>query len=767
MRTTLRIVAPLIVSVAVVSLLFATYQVRTQKRILRNDLSRRADILAESLQTSVEPLFDREAPGKGLQRLVDRFGKREQLKGVAVYDANGVALAMTSALGSGFQLRPAAAAHAAERNSGYGEFIKVTDNPVHVYAVPLHRNGQLVGTLALVHDTSYIDKQVAHTMRDSMVNALIQTLFITGLALILVRWAFTDPLKRTAKWLRTLRTGQLHGSPPLPEGEVFDQIHNEVTRLARDLNAARATAEEEARLRESHASLWTAERLRVSLSNKLHNKPLFVIANREPYMHVYNNGVVQAIVPASGLVTALEPVLVATDGTWIANGSGNADRETVDAHDRLRVPPEQPRYTLRRVWLSAEEEKGYYEGFANSALWPALHSRSDLIHVSHDDYQSYCEVNAFMARALLRFRKPETVFWVQDYHFLALGAELRDLGIRHPIGFFLHTPWPGRGIIACVPHHRQLVEAMLAYDLIGFQTDDDRDNFLGYLRSDLGLQVEGGVVTSRYGKTRCAVFPIGIDPEKFATHAARAASHPDVSRLRRSLNGEKLAIGVDRVDYSKGLVNRIEAFDQMLTLQPALKRTVSLLQIATLSRGTIEAYGNLQSELARLVGEVNGRHGEVDWTPIRYLNKGFSQTVLAGLYRAAQVGIVTPLHDGMNLVAKEYVAAQNPSDPGVLVLSKFAGAANELDAALLVNPHDIHSMAGSIATAFSMPLVERQMRWEAMMTKLRAGTIQQWFADFLEALQGAHFASEEPASGKVGLDPAARPLRSVGSTGAR
>ena len=211
--------------------------------------------------------------------------------------------------------------------------------------------------------------------------------------------------------------------------------------------------------------------------------------------------------------------------------------------------------------------------------------------------------------------------------------------------------------------------------------------------------------------------------------------HPDVSRLRRSLNGERLAIGVDRLDYSKGLVNRISAFDRMWTENPQLARTASLLQIATPSRGAIEAYGQLQSEVAKLVSDVNGRHGEADWTPIRYLNKGFGQAVLAGLYRTAQVGVVTPLHDGMNLVAKEYVAAQNPSDPGVLVLSKFAGAANELDAALLVNPHDIDGMARTIATALSMPLTERRMRYEAMMKKLRGHSIQQWFADFIEALQ--------------------------------
>src|SRR6202165_5807659 len=458
-----------------------------------------------------------------------------------------------------------------------------------------------------------------------------------------------------------------------------------------------------------------------------------------------------------GLAAALLPVVEKSGAIWVGSSGrvrDGAQKEPFAEVEALGAG------ALAMLDLPAAHYGGYYEGFANSGLWPALHSRADLIRASQDDYLSYREVNAFMARALLRFGKPDTAFWIQDYHFLALGAELRDLGVTQPAGFFLHTPWPARGIIEGVPHHRELIEAMLAYDLIGFQTQDDCENFLGYLSSDLGLEIENGVVTSRHGKTRLAVFPIGIDVEKFARQAAKAVSHPDVSRLRRSLNGEKLAIGVDRLDYSKGLVNRISAFDRMWTLHPSLARTVSLLQIATPSRGAIEAYGNLQNDLAKLVGDVNGRHGEVDWTPIRYLNKGFSQTVLAGLYRTAQVGVVTPLPDGMNLVAKEYVAAQHPADPGVLVLSKFAGAANELDTALLVNPHDIDGMARTIASALSMPLTERRMRWEAMMAKLRAGTIQQWFADFVDALQETHIHQ-----GGAEL-PALRPLRSV-NTGMR
>ena len=461
-----------------------------------------------------------------------------------------------------------------------------------------------------------------------------------------------------------------------------------------------------------------------------------------------------------GLAAALLPVVEKSGAIWVGSSGrvrDGAQKEPFAEIEALGAG------ALAMLDLPAAHYGGYYEGFANSALWPALHSRADLIRASQDDYVSYREVNAFMARALLRFKKPDAVFWIQDYHFLALGAELRDLGVTQPVGFFLHTPWPAHDVIEGVPHHRELIEAMLAYDLIGFQTQDDCENFLGYLSSCLGLESDDGVVTSRHGKSRVEVFPIGIDPQKFALQAAKAVSHPDVSRLRRSLHGEKLAIGVDRLDYSKGLLNRINAFDRMWTVQPALARTVSLLQIATPSRGAIEAYGNLQNDLAKLVSDVNGRHGEVDWTPIRYLNKGFSQTVLAGLYRTAQVGVVTPLHDGMNLVAKEYVAAQNPADPGVLVLSKFAGAANELDTALLVNPHDIDGMARTIATALGMPLQERRLRWEAMMEKLRHRTIQQWFAEFVEALQATRI--EDGAAMPEGIEPpTVWPLRSANSS---
>jgi trehalose 6-phosphate synthase len=434
---------------------------------------------------------------------------------------------------------------------------------------------------------------------------------------------------------------------------------------------------------------------------------------------------------AGGLASALIPMVKESGAIWVGSSGHTDDIQTRDSFAKIEALGSG---ALATVDMPAKHYRGYYEGFANSALWPALHSRPDLIQVTAEEYASYREVNAFMARALLRFNGPEAVFWVQDYHFLALGAELRRLEVRRPIGFFLHTPWAERSTMAAVPHHADLVSAMLAYDLIGFQTDSDRRNFEDYLQFELGLPVADDAVTSEYGQTRLATFPIGIDVDEFAARAAKAITRPEISRLRGSLQGTKLALGVDRLDYSKGLANRMRAFDRLFELEPSLKRTVSFLQVAVPSRGNIRAYRELKTELAGLVGEINGRHGEVDWAPIRYLNKGFAQSTLAGFYRVADVGLVTPLHDGMNLVAKEYVAAQNPFDPGVLVLSAFAGAAKELDAALIVNPHDIDGMARQIDKALEMSLDERRERWNSMVSKLRQSSVKNWFSDFLQAL---------------------------------
>lgn len=430
-----------------------------------------------------------------------------------------------------------------------------------------------------------------------------------------------------------------------------------------------------------------------------------------------------------GLAAALLSVVEQSGATWVGSLDSRAQNEPlVDTLGKGK---------LVAVDLPAEHRSGYYDGFANSVLWPILHSRPDLAKSADADYFSYCEINTIMAGALLKFRD-RTRVWVHDYHFLTLGAELRKLEIKDEVdfkktlGFFLHTPWPEPATIRHLPKHGELIRSMLAYELIGFQTDECRQNFIDCVDPDQGVMSENSVVISDWGRTRCRVFPISIDTDKIVQTSAQPVSDPFVSSLQRSLNGGKVAISVDRIDYSKLLDNRIRAFDHLWAEQP---RCISLLQIANPSRTSIKIYQDLKISVADLVRDVNGRHGADDWIPIRYVDQGFSQSVLAALYRIAKVGVVTPYRDGMNLVAKEYIAAQDPNDPGVLVLSKFAGAAKELDGAILVDPNDLAGMSRAISIAISMPLDERCSRWTRMMERLRGYTIQHWFSDFILELE--------------------------------
>jgi trehalose 6-phosphate synthase len=431
-----------------------------------------------------------------------------------------------------------------------------------------------------------------------------------------------------------------------------------------------------------------------------------------------------------GLASALLQAVKSSGAVWVGT---RVQRSNRDRKGTLTALATAGAGATARVDLPAATYARFYRGFANSGLWPALHSRPDLIRTDGDDYAAYREVNRMLAVALRGLIRPDARIWIHDYHFMTLAHELRRINVDVPVGFFLHTPFPARTSFVSMPYHRDLARALLHYDLIGFQTEDDWTNFADYVEHELALEVDADCLVSGTG-ARLASFPIGIDVQAFAEGALKAAGRPDIVRLRASLQTGQLAIGVDRIDYSKGLENRMRAFDRLFQADRDLKRQVSFLQIALPSRADIPAYDKLRARLAALVSEINGRHGEVDWSPIRYLNKGYAQSTLAGLYRTAQIGVVTPLNDGMNLVAKEYVAAQNPLNPGVLVLSRFAGAARQLDAALIVNPHDIDAMGHAIRRALSMRPEERRERFEAMMAVLRQNDIDAWFGSFLAAL---------------------------------
>ncbi|HSZ19478.1 MAG TPA: trehalose-6-phosphate synthase [Candidatus Acidoferrum sp.] len=753
MRTALKMVLPLIVSVAVVSVLFAWYQVRTERRNLRSDLSRRAEILGEGLQESVEPLLDR-TPEKNLQRLVERFAEREHLKGVAVYDVAGKTLAITPGISAIFQTWPDVVKNAAAKDQVQAAFVRQarTDKAgndqvlaLHIHAVPLHRNDEIAGALALFHDTSFIDVQVEHTLRDSMVNASVQTILIAGLALILVRWTFMRPLRRTAHWLRTLRTGGAHGAkapPGLPQGEIFDQLHQEVSHLARDLNTARATAEEEARLRDTGASLWTGERLRVSLRERLHETPLFVVSNREPYMHVLSDkdGSIEVIVPASGLVTALEPVLLACNGTWVATGSGSADRAVVDSNDRLRVPPDFPSYTLRRVWMTDEEDRGFYEGFSNEGLWPLCHIAHTRPVFRPEDWIYYQQINRRFADVVLQEMEgtQSPILLAQDYHFALLPRMVKEARPDARVAIFWHIPWPNAEMFGICPWQRELVDGLLGADLIGFHIQTHCNNFLETVDHAVEALTEWDrFAVNRNGHvTRVRPYPISVafpetsplDEETRSAGAERAAICEELG-----IEASLLGVGVDRVDYTKGILERFRAIERFLEQYPAYQRRFSLVQIGAPSRTDIVRYKNFLEEVTVEADRINSKFHSGRWKPIVLLKRHHSHEEIARYYRAASVCMVTSLHDGMNLVAKEFVASREDGR-GVLILSTFAGAARELTDALLVNPYDVMQLAEAIHQGLEMPEAEQAKRMQWMRRAVREHNIYRWAANLLSDL---------------------------------
>ncbi|MBU1176561.1 MAG: trehalose-6-phosphate synthase [Alphaproteobacteria bacterium] len=449
-------------------------------------------------------------------------------------------------------------------------------------------------------------------------------------------------------------------------------------------------------------------------------KPIIVVSNRIPGKRP----------AAGGLAVALKKVLGERQGFWFGWSGGFSEDYTDEAQfstiDGLRIGG---------LDLPEKDYHGYYEGFANSVLWPAFHHRLDLIKIAEEDYDAYCRVNEAFAKALINEASPEHTIWVHDYHLIPLGRELRRLGAKNRIGFFLHIPFPGPEIFSAVPHSADLLSALAAYDLVGLQAQRDVEK--------LKTQFESATLPSVSDQTQAPpeflphsvdAFPIGTDPQAFRQLVGRPRAMRSEEQMVASLAGRALILGIDRLDYSKGLPERIAAYDKLLEKFPKWRRRVHMLQIAPSSRDTIEQYRDISEALDLACGRLMGRFAEPDWAPINYVKRAYPQTALAGLYRAAHVALVTPLRDGMNLVAHEFLACQDPEDPGVLVLSRFAGAAELFAEALLVNPHNIEETADALDQALAMSLKERKARWVACMEMVERHDVDHWAGDFLGRL---------------------------------
>ncbi|HZL30385.1 MAG TPA: alpha,alpha-trehalose-phosphate synthase (UDP-forming) [Pseudolabrys sp.] len=457
---------------------------------------------------------------------------------------------------------------------------------------------------------------------------------------------------------------------------------------------------------------------------------LVVVSNRV--------GIPDGTARAGGLEVSLRPALKKRGGIWFGWSGKVAEGEPGPAktvvHDNV---------SYVTVDLQKDDYEEFYNGFANRVLWPILHYRLDLAEFTRRDLGGYFRVNHFFADNLAKLLRPDDLVWVHDYHLMPLAKSLRERGHKNKIGFFLHVPCPPPEILTALPNHERLVPALCQYDVVGFQTEVDANNFSRFLSEEIGLRrmnensfiYDGRVV-------RVGVFPVGVETDVFARLARRAVGSAFVREVLASMVGRAMIIGVDRLDYSKGIPQRMEAFEKLLTNFPEWRGLVTYLQITPRSRTDIDEYADLGRSVGEAVGRINGNFGEASWTPLRYINKAHSRTALAGLYRSARVGLVTPLRDGMNLVAKEYVAAQDPDDPGVLVLSRFAGAARECGAAVLVNPYDSEGVAIAINRALSMSLEERRMRHAANFRVLGENDLKYWAERFLGLLEHPEAAGE-------------------------
>ena len=736
MRLSMRLNLSLVAGVAVVSLAIAAYQTHSETSALKRDLEQQTTLLARTLSKSAEPLVTAQSPA-GFQWLGNQFRNQQHWAGVALYDAQGQPVAMTSDLAERLGRSPSPIAREKWTSGGFGEFFRVRGRLMHLYELPIVSGDSIAGALAIFDDADYIESRQAALWKHALTGLLVETALIVCVTLLILQWSLRRPLASMAKWLGDVRRGSPSASPELPAGGALEPLHLEVTRLATSLTAARAAAEEEARLRDAGESLWTAERLRISVRGKLDGSRLFAISNREPYEHFRNNGELQCSVPASGLVTALEPVLRACDGTWIAQATGGADREAVDQHDRIRVPPDHPQYTLRRVWVTPEEEQGFYFGFANEGLWPLCHIAHTRPLFREQDWDYYRAVNRRFADAFLQesANERDPLALVQDYHFALAPRMIKDARPDARVAIFWHIPWPNPEAFGICPWQRELLDGLLGADLIGFHVQSHCNNFLATVDRALESRIDHErFAVNRSGHfTFVRPFPISVNFSNGGP--SREPGYIERAGLLRNLGveAEILGVGVDRVDYTKGIPERFHGLETFFEKWPAYRGRFTFVQIGAPSRTHIRRYHDLMDEVESEAARINRRFETGAWKPIVFLPRHHSHAEILPYYRAADVCLVTSLHDGMNLVAKEFIAARD-DERGSLILSRFAGASQELVDALLVNPYDTGELADALHRALAMLPEEQRARMARMRAHVREHNIYLWAGNLISEL---------------------------------
>ena len=740
MKRILFFILPILIIVAAVFTVFGVIQVRFEEEKLIDDLQRKARSVAESMELSVKHILINQDV-KSANYIVARFEARERLQGCIIYDKDGSVIAITRRF-AGWENRGSADIKSIiVEQQPRGQIHKYKDLTVYSYILPvLDDNGAALGFIEIIHDTSYVLSRLATLWKRISITLIIMVLSILLISIILQRQIFILPVQRLTEWFKHFQRGETDAQHPIvrEKGEL-GKLASEVEQVALSLRVARRTMSDEATARLEKEEIWTEVKLKDLIRAKLGENALCVVSNREPFMHVIDEvtGHFRCIRPASGVVTAIHPILCACGGTWIAHGSGNADRKFVNSKDKLGVPPEDNRYILKRIWLTKEEEDGYYYGFSNEGLWPLCHNTHTRPIFRDSDWRIYKEVNQKFADSIIEELPATSPFvFIQDYHFTLLPKMIKEKRPDATIALFWHIPWPNPEAFSICPFQAEILDGMLGCDLIGFHVQNHCNNFLETTNRLLESRVDTEKFSVvRIGKeTFVRAFPISINGH-MNSDKIMVESKREIEKIKNEfdLKDKIIAVGVDRIDYTKGIIERVLAIDRFLEKYPQYRKKFVFIQLAAPSRTHIKRYHDLMGEIDEIIEKKNWKYLEGDWRPIIYLKRHFSAEEIEPYYSLADLCIVSSLHDGMNLVAKEFVAAKKDLK-GALVLSQFTGASRELTDAVLVNPYSIEDFADSIKLAIEMPEEEKKRRMEAMRKVVSENNIYRWAADLITEL---------------------------------
>jgi trehalose 6-phosphate synthase len=739
MRRILLFILPILIIISVVFTIFGVFQVRFEEEKLIDDLKRKAKSIAESMELSVKHVLI-SGDLRNANYLVEKFETRERLQGCVIYDKEGQVLSITRRFAEWKEKDKPYLKEALTNKNPRGELEKFKDYSVYSYVLPIPDDeGNILGLVEVIHDTSYVFTRLTELWRRISISLITLVVLIFIVSFFIQRQIFIVPIQRLTQWFQHFQRGEIDEGHPIKEKGELGKLASEVEQVALSLRVARRTISDEASARLQKEETWTETKLRDLVRAKLGENALFVVSNREPYMHVIDEAtsITKCIRPASGVVTAIHPVLCACGGTWIAHGGGNADKKFVNSKDKLGVPPEDNRYILKRVWLTKEEEDGYYYGFANEGLWPLSHNTHTRPIFRESDWQIYKKVNQKFADSLLEElpAKPSLIF-IQDYHFTLLPKMIKEKRPDATIALFWHIPWPNPENFSICPYHKEILDGMLGCDLIGFHVQNHCNNFL----DTANRLLESRVDTERFSVTRfdketfVRAFPISVNGH---INAGRFKAEPirEIEKLKKEyeLKDKIVGLGVDRIDYTKGIIERMLAIDRFLEKYPQYKKKFVFIQLAAPSRTHIKRYHDLMGEIDELVEKKNWKYLDGNWKPIIYLKRHFSQDEIEPFYMLADLCIVSSLHDGMNLVAKEYVAAKKDLT-GSLILSQFTGAARELTDAIQINPYSIEEFSDAIKLAVEMPLEEKKKRMENMRKIISENNVYRWAGNIITEL---------------------------------